>query len=46
MHRLLADAGSDARPRTAAELHTLLADALAVAQATGPEPGSAGAPRG
>ncbi|MHA6783634.1 energy-coupling factor ABC transporter ATP-binding protein [Pseudonocardia saturnea] len=46
VHRLLADAGSAARPRTAAELHALLADVLAVAQATSPKPGSAGAPRG
>ncbi|GAA3231231.1 ATP-binding cassette domain-containing protein [Pseudonocardia petroleophila] len=39
VHRLLAAAGSDARPRTAAELHALLAG---VAQDTGVRSGSAG----
>ena len=44
VHRLLADAGSDARPRTAAELHALV-DAPVV-HATGPGSGSPGAARG
>lgn len=43
VHRLLAAAGSDARPRTAAELHGLLA---AVVQATPAGAGSTGAPQG
>lgn len=41
VHRLLAAAGSDARPRTAAELHALL-----VAHDTPVGSGSAGAPQG
>ncbi|MBW0090293.1 ATP-binding cassette domain-containing protein [Pseudonocardia sp. KRD-184] len=43
VHRLLAAAGSDARPRTAAELHELLA---AVVQTTSAGAGSTGAPQG
>jgi cobalt/nickel transport system ATP-binding protein len=42
VHRLLADAGSDARPRTAAELHAL----LEVVHATGGAPGSGGGTQG
>ena len=43
VHRLLAAAGSDARPRTAAELHELL---TAVAQTTPARAGSTGASKG
>ncbi|QJY49307.1 energy-coupling factor ABC transporter ATP-binding protein [Pseudonocardia broussonetiae] len=43
VHRLLAAAGSGARPRTAAELHELLA---AVVQTTSAGAGSTGAPQG
>ncbi len=42
VHRVLADAGCDARPRTAAELHALLDTGVACAS----PPGSAGAPPG